>query len=170
MEFGEDVSCFRAGAAREFCVLADRYRGVSSRLMQIAQLCEEFGVERSQMLDIVFTHVVSYVDAGAEQLAMVASGLANADKSRPESAPGFEGGCDIEALDAPVRVVEEVPDALRAAAIALDTAMNRALDLAEELGDEAAVGDTHPFGHIIQGICIPYVLLAADAVEGQPAK
>ncbi len=43
--------------------------------------------------------------------------------------------------------------------------MMRALDLVDEANDSELIADPHPFAHVIQGICLPYILLAAQTIE-----
>ena len=146
--------------AADFAELAGEYRRVSMTLTQMALRCEAAGVSGDQVLDITFGSVASYVDGGAEALEQVASRLAS---SAGEGRTFTEGQSSLTAF--PEAVSAHPSEALRRAALALEDAMNRALDLVEEVDDETLVGDAHPFGHIVQGICIPYILLAAQRLE-----
>ena len=147
--------------ANEVLALASEYRRVSACVLDVERRCAEAGVHRDQVLEIAFTHAVSYIDEAAEQLEQLAERLADrAGKADlVKSWRAAEGAVEV------VEPFESASAALGWAAVALETSMNRALDLVDEIDDESLVGDTHPFGHVIQGICIPYIALASAALE-----
>lgn len=162
MEHREDTPRSRDMLAGEFLALAREYRRVSACLADARRQCEQAGVQHDQVLEITFTHVASYIDGGADQMEHVAARLT----SRPEG----DLACDTSFPETgAILRLEEVPRALRNAASALEAAMERALDAVDEVDDAELVGDSHPFGHIIQGICLPYLFLAAEVLDGGAA-
>ena len=170
MERDEGISYSRKSAAKDFLVLAGEYRRVSTCLIGMGRYCKETGIECDKVLDIVFTHIVSYIEKGASQMELAASRLA---RSEGEAAPMVScGGANpaAEQFDSAVRSPIEASEMLRNAALSLQRAMNRALDLVEKVGDDELVGDPHSFGHVIQGICMPYILLASDMLEKQGSE
>lgn len=156
----------------DFRVLAGEYRRVSRRVTGVAAYCEKVEVQRDQVLKIAFTHVVAYIDDAAELLGQVAERVANCAGSEVACAANCapdETVNDVEPSNAgsgtPIKTLGDASAALRSAAVDLEGAMNRALDLVDEVGNGELVGDSHPYGHIVQGICIPYLLLASASLE-----
>lgn len=165
--------------AGEFAALAGEYRLVSARVKGVERKCVELEVPHDQVLEIAFKQAVPYVDKASTCLDQVAARLmdrseagdsgmldpaAEADASDSLNPASEKGAADVYAVP-----LEHVSAELRDTAYALLGAMNRALDLVDEVGDAELVGDSHPFGHIVQGICIPYILLAAEVLEAEEA-
>lgn len=160
----------------DFRVLASEYRRVSRRVTGVAAYCEKAEVQRDQVLEIAFTHVVAYIDDAAELLDQVAERVANCADGEAANEVACAANCaadetvnGVEPSNAgsgtPIKTLGDASAALRSAAVDLEGAMNRALDLVDEVGNGELVGDSHPYGHIVQGICIPYLLLASASLE-----
>lgn len=176
---GASMGCGSGGQRGEgdiagaFWALAREYRRVAACVGAAAEACDAEGVQRSQVLDIAFGSVVKRISEGADLMEAIAGRFRDvADESENAAASSPLGGADSAAAGSadatPVRVPSSLQDASRllvAAARALEGAMLRALDLTDEADRPDLVGDSHPFGHIIHGICVPYLLLAAEELE-----
>ena len=176
-------------AARGFALLAAEYRRVAACVAGVAEACDAAGVPRNQVLDIAFGSAVRRIGEGADLLDSVAGRFREAadGEAAAAAAAGFSMKAEIDGAGAsglaaevgfcgptvhlrPCASLDDAPRALAAAARALEDAMLRALDLVDEVARPDLAGDSHPFGHIIHGICVPYLLLAAEDLEGLVAS
>ena len=105
---------------------------------------------------------------GADQMEVVAERFRAASGLGGPGAPGCAAEAepgDSGAHFHPCASPEGAPRVVTAAARAIEDAMLRALDVADGAARPDLVGDSHSFGHIIHGICVPYILLAAEELE-----
>jgi hypothetical protein len=136
--------------ARAFSALSLAYRASAARLCALKP-----GVASTPTTAIVYQSCVPYIEQGANALDAAAQRMAQtAGIELPvlpmPPVPAEElGGCDPKA-------------AFEQEARALYAGIQRATDLAAEVGDQNLTGDTHPYGDVIYGICLPYLLKAAD--------
>ncbi len=146
----------------KFREYAQKYRMVVSHIRQVESSIGRLNASHDPVLEIVFTHVADYVEGGARSLEDIAQRLAQrSGAADPSAAPinsndAFESTCanegDLPSLDYLARELYQ-------ATTLLEETMNQALDSVDRIADEEITGDTHPFGHIVQGICLPYLML-----------
>lgn len=161
MDQSDSLARRKEDYAGEFAMLAKRYRQVAALLVTLREGCGESTIESDPVLKIAFTQVVSYIEEGAAQLEQAALALA------PISDEGLASAvrADASAASALPLAFGNASDALRLAAGVLEGSMNRALDLSEEAEAKELLDDPHPYAHIVQGICLPYLLLASDVLD-----
>lgn len=160
-----------------FSALAEEYRRAAACIADVAGCCDAAGVTRSKVLDIAFGSVPRRIAQGADSMDAVAARLRGTDGTGVSVSTSPFPSDDASAQANSVHVtangactLEGAPQLLIASARALEDAMLRALDLVDEVARPDLVGDSHPFGHIIHGICVPYLLLAAEDLEGLVAS
>lgn len=151
----------------ELLSVASEYRRISALLADVAERCGEETIARNQVLEITFTHVVSYIIEGANQIECASRRLSGRRREGLAPSRSEDLQVPIEGRPAVMQRENSAPETLRDTAFALESAMKRALDLIDEAGGEDVMGDSHPFGHVIQGICLPYILLAAETLDGR---
>ena len=161
--------CDYEAAARE-------YRRLSSAVAELAPVADDrrLTADERQVMGIVFASCVPYMAQGARAVEEAAERMraqvgSRAGPAGPGTAPGrgrdpacrfaSETGGDSEtASDLPARAARCFEDAART----LYAWVLRLTDDAEALGDRGLTGDTHPYGDVVYGICIPYLVQASD--------
>lgn len=161
---------------------AGEYRRLSSAVAELAPVADDrrLTADERQVMGIVFASCVPYMAQGARAVEEAAERMRAQVGSRvgpagPGTAPGRgrdlayrfaseadgdpETGRDPEtASDLPARAARCFEDAART----LYAWVLRLTDDAEALGDRGLTGDTHPYGDVVYGICIPYLVQASD--------
>ena len=135
----------RLGAiARRMSRLAGIYKNAVAQLVA-AQPDEP----HSPAVAIVYRSCVPYITSGASALDAAAARIAEA--AAIEVAPLIPAASPIVSSTVFADTAHILYEALQ-----------EAPELAEEVGDTRLTGDTHPYGDVIYGICLPYLLQAAE--------
>jgi len=161
-----------ANAAADYQRAARMYRALTGRLRASAVLAgdQRLGDATRQFLGIVHQTGVEYLDGAVEAIEAAAARLVEAAQVAPLELPA--------PAPAPAPLEGEVP-AAQLAAIAGDyetiartlySLVVRLTDNAEAVGSMALTGDTHPYGDIIYGIVIPYLLQASDSLAADAQR
>lgn len=175
-----------AQIVRDYARAARAYDAVAERLWAAAPAAEalEVGEPEARTLAIAHGCAADYLGHGAQAARDVAERLrvwaslpsrdaTGLDAGVAEGSPAVTAAVVADAGSGEGRLVAEVaavPSAewYERAAVELCGWVDRLADDAEAAttctGDRTLVGDTHPYGDVIYGIVIPYLLQAADVL------
>ena len=152
-------------AGRMYRILLDRLR-VSAVLADDQRL----GATTRQFLGIVHQSGAQYLEGAVEAVEAAAQRLTQAAGAVPpvlDPLPSAPAPLAAEPAAAQLAAVARDYETL---ARALYSLVVRLTDAAEAVGDMALTGDTHPYGDIVYGIVIPYLLQSSDALAADAAR
>ena len=179
---GRDVRLL--AVLRDFEAAAGEYRRLAGEVAGLVPVADDARLTAGErkVMGIVFTSCVPYIEQGAQAIEEAAgrmrakAGVPVGDaERRPERFSRGSAKSDpqlkLEVSSEPAfdRVPEPADDLPTCAAARLEGAarelyawVRRLTDDAEALGDRELAGDTHPYGDVVYGICIPYLVQASD--------
>jgi len=161
-----------ARAVDDFWRAGRMYRILLDRLRASAVLADDQRLDAMthQFLGIVHKSGAQYLEGAVEAIDAAAQRLTQAAGAVPptlDPLPPAPAPLAPEPVAAQLAVVARDYETL---ARTLYSLVVRLTDAAEAVGDMALTGDTHPYGDIIYGIVIPYLLQSSDALAADAAR